>query len=109
MVNEIKSIGGLFLMLRKYECMYITDVQLDEEEYKKLGELMATIIANNGGEIVDKMTIGARNFCYPIKKKTSGIYSLIVFNANNKVLSALRERLNYDMRLLRYMIIKVQH
>lgn len=96
-------------MLRKYECMYITDVQLQEEESQKLVELMESIIKNNGGEVVEKMTIGARNFTYPIKKKTNGIYSLMVFNANGKVLTELRERLNYDDRLLRFMIIKVEH
>ncbi|MBP7652650.1 30S ribosomal protein S6 [Candidatus Dependentiae bacterium] len=96
-------------MLRKYECMYITDMQLQEEELTKLIELMTGIIKDNGGEFVENILIGSRYFTYPIKKKNIGNYSLLTFNANNKVLSELQERLNYDDRLLRFVITKIEH
>ena len=94
--------------MKKYECMYITDVQLAEDDKSKLAELIKSIIKDNGGETLDVIDLGTRYLAYPVKKRNVGVYCLITFNGNAKVLSEVQQRLNYDDRLLKYMITLVE-
>ncbi len=95
--------------MKKYECMYITDVQLAEDEKSKLTELIKTIIKDNGGEPLEVQDLGVRYLAYVIKKRNSGNYWLVTFNGEAKTIAELQQRLNYDDRLLKYMITLISH
>jgi small subunit ribosomal protein S6 len=95
--------------MKKYECMFITDVQLPAEQLKDLVELIKKLISENSGEVIDYQNLGERRLAYPIQNKFHGVYGLVSFNAENNTLKALNERLGYEDRLVRYMITKVEY
>ena len=95
--------------MKKYECMYITDIVLPKADLESLVELMTKLITDNEGELISNLDLGQRKLAYQINKKRNGVYGLLTFNGNNKTLDAMNKRLNYEEKLIRYMITKIEH
>jgi len=84
------------------------DVQLVEEDRKKLIELMSSLVTNNGGEVISHLDLGQRTLAYLVKKRSVGVYGLLTFTANKTVLEKMQERLNYEDTLLRFLITQIE-
>ena len=63
--------------LQNYELMVIFTPVLSEEDFKAAQKKFASIVTDNGGNIVHSNPWGLRTLAYPIDKKTTGIYYVI--------------------------------
>jgi small subunit ribosomal protein S6 len=77
-----------------YELGVIIDPEVPPETETEALERLESIIADAGGEIVDKDAWGRRQLAYPIKKKNHGVYHFWKFDVGGEVL----EKLNFEMR-----------
>jgi len=59
--------------MNNYELMVIFTPVLSEEEYKAAQNKFATIVKENGGELVHTNPWGLKSLAYPIAKKTTGL------------------------------------
>ena len=62
----------------KYETVFILTPVLSDAQMKEAVEKFATVLTDNGATIVNTEEWGLRKLAYPIDKKSTGFYSLIV-------------------------------
>ena len=65
----------------KYECMYILNPHLTEEETAALVEKFKTLIESNG-TLDETQDMGKRKLAYEINDLTEGYYVLVKFTSN---------------------------
>ena len=65
----------------KYECMYILNPNLTEEETAALVEKFKTLIESNG-TLDETQDMGKRKLAYEINYLTEGYYVLVKFTSN---------------------------
>ena len=92
-------------MLNKYECIFIIDPDLDEENTKALVEKFKNLLETSAQlEGMDEW--GKRKLAYEIADKTEGYYVLADFSANSDFPRELERILKITDGVLKYMIIK---
>ena len=67
--------------IEKYECMYILNPNLTEEETAALVEKFKTLIESNG-TLDETQEMGKRKLAYEINYLTEGYYVLVKFTSN---------------------------
>ena len=85
-----------------YECSFIT-----EAGDKKLLKNIEDIIKQFGGEVTQQDNVGEKNFAYRIGQHTKGHYHYWTFSGDSVQLKELKNRLNVEDALIRYLILKV--
>ena len=93
--------------LQNYELMVIFTPVLSEEDFKAAQKKFASIVTDNGGNIVHSNPWGLRTLAYPIDKKTTGIYYVMEFNAPTDIGAKLEIQLNRDETVMRHMITRI--
>jgi len=85
----------------KYELTYITDEQdsLNEADAAKA-------ISAEGAEVIAVSNLGAKNFAYPINKKTRGYYGVVKFSTSGENLTKIEKVLKLNKKIWRYLIVK---
>lgn len=92
-------------MMNKYECIFIIDPDLDEENTKALVEKFKNLLETSAQlENVDEW--GKRKLAYEIAGKTEGYYVLADFSANSDFPRELERIFKITDGILKYMIIK---
>ena len=92
-------------MLNKYECIFIIDPDLDEENTKALVEKFKNLLETSAQlEGIDEW--GKRKLAYEIADKTEGYYVLADFSANSDFPRELERIFKITDGVLKYMIIK---
>ena len=76
-------------MVNRYETVFIVTPVLSEEQMKETVEKYTNFLKDHGAEIVYTNNWGMRKLAYPIRKKTTGFYYLIEFNAEGSVIADL--------------------
>ena len=90
--------------MNKYECLYVIDAELSEEEIRSEIEKFSQIVTDNGGEIEKVDEWGKRRLAYPINYKTEGYYVLLQFAAPGQVPAELQRNMKNDERIMRYVV-----
>ena len=91
-----------------YELMVIVTPQLKESEAEKTSvKLVKEHLKEFSAEITWKDFWGARGFAYIIKKQRWGYYLVVRFNMEGSKASALRNELNLDNQILRFLLTRV--
>ncbi|HLR38498.1 MAG TPA: 30S ribosomal protein S6 [Chitinophagaceae bacterium] len=93
--------------MNDYELMVIFTPVLSDSEYKDAQKKIESIIKKNGGELVHTNPWGLRSLAYPIRKKTTGLYWVLEYQAPSDLNDKLKIQLNRDDSLLRYMITRL--
>ena len=92
-------------MLNKYECIFIIDPDLDEENTKALVEKFKNLLETSAQlENVDEW--GKRKLAYEIAGKTEGYYVLADFSANSDFPRELERIFKITDGIIKYMIVK---
>lgn len=94
-------------MNNNYETTIIVTPVLPEEEVKNTVNSYVDFLKKNGGEIVEIDRWGLRQLAYPIKKKTTGFYSVIEFVADSQLIDKLELSYRRDENILRFMTVKL--
>lgn len=64
------------------------------------------IITDNGGVINEEKSWGEKKLAYKIKKLTTAFYCLFNLSFENKqLISKLRNQLNYNEKIIRYLLL----
>lgn len=91
--------------LNKYELMLILDPNLSDGEVDTLVEREKAFIAESGGTVVNADIIGRRLLAYPIAKRDSGVYVLVVFESPSDFNKPYTRRLKLDEKVMRSLIV----
>jgi small subunit ribosomal protein S6 len=93
--------------MNNYELMVIFTPVLSEEDYKAAQKKYATLVKENGGEVVHENPWGLKSLAYPIAKKTTGLYWVMEYKAPSTFNEKLKIQLLRDESMLRQMVTKL--
>ena len=92
--------------MKKYETMFILNINLDEEARKATLESLLNTLKENGANITDVNEWGVRDFAYEINKQTKGYYVVVNFETENSKLNAEFTRIcNINENVVRNIVI----
>ncbi len=89
--------------MSNYELMVIFTPVLSEEEYKAAQTKYASLVTENGGEVLHTNPWGLKSLAYPIAKKTTGLYWVIEYKAPTSFNEKLKIQLLRDESVMRHM------
>ncbi|HQH28427.1 MAG TPA: 30S ribosomal protein S6, partial [Oligoflexia bacterium] len=93
-------------MLKKYEVVVVLDTDLDDEGVKQQMEKIEATVAAHSGAVEVRDVWGRKQLAYPIKKKQSGIFVLLVVTGDNRLVSDLKRQLRINDAVLRSFIVR---
>ena|SRR5688572_1699810 len=93
--------------MRRYEAMFIVDVDLDEDQVQKIVDRYSKIITDGGGTIsyAGKWEQGRRKLAYDIARRREGMYSIIQFESNPDVPKELDRIFRISDDVFRHIIV----
>lgn len=91
--------------MKKYEAIFILDMRKVEDEGKAFSEEFGKLIQSWGGNMVESVSMGRRQFAREIRKRKAGVYLNFVFEVDPEKETQIREQYRLDERVLRIMII----
>ena len=94
-------------MVNRYETVFIVTPVVSEDQRKETVEKSTNFLTEHGAEIVYTNNWGMRKLAYPIRKKTTGFYYLIEFNAEGSLIADLEVAYKRDERLLRFLTVSL--
>src|ERR1035437_9615126 len=89
--------------MQNYELMVIFTPVLSEEEYKAAQKKYASLVTDNGGQVVHENPWGLKSLAYPIQKKTTGLYWVMEYKAPSDFNEKLKIQLLRDESVIRHM------
>ncbi|MBI1966653.1 MAG: 30S ribosomal protein S6 [Gemmatimonadetes bacterium] len=93
-------------MTRRYETVYIFDSSLEEPAInEKLERFHALLTKDGKGTITNVAHWGKRTFTYRLKKKDSGTYVVVQFEATGDLLPEYERAVKLDESVLRYLVV----
>lgn len=91
--------------MKRYETLFIVQIDLPEDELNSLIERYSTIVTNFKGTIVNIEKWGKRKLAYEIKKQTNGYYLLIDYVGKSSIIDELERNCKIDDKILKFMTI----
>lgn len=85
-----------------YELVFLLSKKDDENIVKK-------ILNETNAKILKEETWGEKTLAYPIKKNRSAFYFIYQIEINKKNVLELRKRLNFEEKVLRYLLLLVNN
>ncbi len=86
----------------RYELVILLD---KEEEIKTIEELLKKMEI----KIINQEKWGQKTLAYPIKKKNRATYFNYLLEIDKKIVSQLRQKLNFNNNILRFLLLKVNN
>ena len=93
--------------MNNYELMVIFTPVLSEEEFKAAQKKYTDFVTEQGGTVVHSNPWGLKSLAYPIRKKTTGIYWVLEYNAPSDFNEKLKIQLLRDESVLRHLCTKL--
>jgi small subunit ribosomal protein S6 len=92
--------------MRKYECTYILDPGLADEQQEPIIDRFKNLVGENGGTVdaVDKWE--RRRLAYEVKGKREGVYVVMNFSGEPKTEAELGRVLGISEGILRHLIVR---
>ncbi|MEX0966580.1 MAG: 30S ribosomal protein S6 [Bacteroidia bacterium] len=94
-------------MSNRYESIFITTPLLTEDQTKEVVDKFKDLLNSHESKIVNEENWGLRKLAYPIKKKSTGFYHLLEFEANPELIAKLEVEYKRDERILRFLTVKL--
>ncbi len=92
--------------MRKYECTYIMDPGLSDEEQQPLMERFQTLVSDNGGAVENVDKWEKRRLAYEVKGKREGVYVVMNFDGEPRTEAELGRILGLTDGVLRHIIVR---
>lgn len=90
--------------MRNYELMYILDPSAEESELE-VRQRVESLITGRDGVVITYERLGKKRLAYPIAKRNYGIYYLVNFKGDPRIVAPLENYLRFNTDVLRHMII----
>jgi small subunit ribosomal protein S6 len=87
--------------LKKYETIIILDEKYVEDQGKQFSEQFLELVKELGGNIVETVPMGKKQFTYQIKKRKAGVYWDFIYELLPSKVAAITEKYRLDERILR--------
>lgn len=84
--------------MTKYEMTFLLN---EESELKKIKE----IIESFSGKVLKENDLGKKILAYPIKKLNSARFYNFIIEVEKSKLSELKKKLNFNEKLIRYLLL----
>ena len=94
-------------MLNHYEATFILTPVLSDVQMKEVVEKFKTLLENSGATITNEELWGLRKLAYPIKKKSTGFYVVLQFDAEPTVITGFETEFRRDERVLRFLSFRL--
>lgn len=92
--------------MRPYEVMVILDVELEDEDVRKLVDRVVETVRSRGGTPGAVNHWGRRSFAYEMKHRSEGYYVLIEASAEPEVMAEVHRVLALEDAVLRHKVIR---
>jgi len=92
--------------LNTYECMYIIQANLSDDENDKANRRVVEEIEKRGGAILSRDRLGKKRLAYRIRNHDDGVYYLMYFELPPGEVAAVRGAYRMHPRLLRFLILR---
>ncbi|PTX62426.1 SSU ribosomal protein S6P [Melghirimyces profundicolus] len=93
--------------MHKYELMFITRPDLDEEKLNGIREKVQGQISQSNGEVIETEHFGKRRLAYMIDNHREGVYTVVTFNGDHDTVNELDRHLKLNDDVIRHMIINI--
>ncbi|MBT3631852.1 MAG: 30S ribosomal protein S6 [Candidatus Marinimicrobia bacterium] len=93
--------------MKKYECLYIVNINFDSEGISAVVARVEEVLKNVGGELANTQHWGKRKLAYAIDKERYGNYVLMHFKGENPDISELAREFEIESGVLHYMTIRL--
>ena len=93
-------------LMYEYELVAIVNPDASDEAVAGKIDGVSQLIAEREGVVEEKERLGKRRLAYPIKKYVEGTYALVRFRLEPSNIAVLRDTLERDEDVLRYLVIK---
>lgn len=94
--------------MRKYETLFIADSNLSADGIKDVKSKFENIITESKGLLVKWEEWGQIKLAYKIKKRSHGIYLLMIYAGDSYLVSELERNMRIDERILKYLTSKLE-
>ena len=91
--------------MKRYETLFIVQVDLPTDELNSLIERYKTIVTAFKGTIIRVEKWGKRKLAYEIKKQSNGLYVLLDFAGKSSIIEELERNFKIDDKVLKFMTI----
>ncbi|HEY4252729.1 MAG TPA: 30S ribosomal protein S6 [Roseomonas sp.] len=91
-----------------YETVFIARNDITQQQVETIAELVATTLAEGGGEVKKREYWGLRGLAYRIKKNRKGHYMLLGLDTPAPALVEMERQLSLHEDVLRTMTIRVE-
>ena len=93
--------------MNHYETVFILTPVLSDAQMKEAVDKVKDVITSANGTIVNEENWGLRKLAYPIQKKSTGLYTLIEFDAEPTTIKKLETQFRRDERMLRWLTFRL--
>ena len=91
--------------MKKYEAVFILDMRKVEDEGKAFSEELGSNLQSWGGNMVEAIAMGRKQFAREINKRKAGIYWNYIFEIDPLKVKEIRNKYRLDERMIRMLII----
>ena len=94
--------------MRRYETLFIVQVDLPDDELSNLIERYSSIITAFKGTVVKTEKWGKRKLAYPIKHFNEGYYILGKFRIRPSATKEIEANLLISEEIIRFLLVKIE-
>ena len=91
--------------MRKYETVFISDPDLQDQTRAELFDKVRNIITKENGILLDFDEWGGKKLAYEIKKKLRGYYVCMTYGGNGDLVKELERNMRLSDDVMKYMTI----
>lgn len=91
--------------MRKYETVFISDPDLQDQTRTELFDKVRNIISRENGVLLDFDEWGSKKLAYEIKKKLRGYYVCMTYGGDGALVKELERNLRLSDGIMKYMTI----
>jgi small subunit ribosomal protein S6 len=92
--------------MRRYEMMIIITDALEEDAAQAAFERAKSVLADQGGQLIDDAWWGKRRFAYEIAKRHHGFYGVLDFEATAEAVTELERQLKLRDEVVRFKTVR---
>ncbi len=93
--------------MKNYELVMILKPESSEEELTATFDRVTRVVAEDGGDIIDRETWGRRRLAYPIEWFTEGNYLLAHLEMEPRTAKKLESSLTRAQDVIRHLLVKL--
>ena len=92
--------------MKKYEAVFILDIRKVDDEGEGFSKELSELFKQWGGEMVESVSMGRKQFAREIGKRKAGIYWDYIFSLATDKTDDIRKKYMLDERVVRSLVLQ---